>query len=201
VVTLDILKTIGLGHQCVYVYYYPNDKKLAELSGFEVWECKIGMTTTGEAISRVIAQKSNTSRHQSPIIALEIRTDNAQKLESEIHRVFYADRIPPSKFSGDEWFITNPEIIENYFNSRVHVNKTTILQNYEYDVDDPVSLAYSIREIRKKQKLRQEDLGVLRTTVIQVENANRPITTETLFIMLENLNCKLKIVPKDCESV
>lgn len=39
-------KEIGDGEDYVYVYYSPNDKKLATFEGRDRWECKIGFPST-----------------------------------------------------------------------------------------------------------------------------------------------------------
>lgn len=100
---MKILKSLGQGDESVYLYYYPNDKILADTLGVKVWECKIGMTATGDTVQRVESQ-CKTARHQEPVIALEIRTDNAALLESDLHRMFYIERIGSNKITGMSGF-------------------------------------------------------------------------------------------------
>lgn len=194
---MDILKSIGNGEECVYVYYYPNDRLLAEATGRDVWECKIGMTSTGDTITRVVAQTSRTSRHQEPVIALEIQTNNAYKLESEIHRAFCANRLPVSKLSGDEWFMLNPEKVEDYFINGVNRSPTTIDIGNSYVVDDLTSLALAVRQIRKQRKMVQKDLGLPRSTIIKLEGDNGSIQTDGLLKIIRKLGCKLLIMPNN----
>ena len=40
----DAPKTIGTGEGYVYLYYLPNDKRLAELEDESIFACKVGMT-------------------------------------------------------------------------------------------------------------------------------------------------------------
>jgi hypothetical protein len=49
-------KEIGTGTECVYLYFNPNDRELAELKGRDVWECKIGRTSSCDAIPRILSQ-------------------------------------------------------------------------------------------------------------------------------------------------
>jgi hypothetical protein len=42
-------KEVGAGPECVYLYFNPNDRGLAELEGRDVWECKIGRTGSRDA--------------------------------------------------------------------------------------------------------------------------------------------------------
>lgn len=193
---MDILKSIGRGEECVYVYYYPNDKLLAEATGRDVWECKVGMTSTGDTLTRVIAQTSKTSRHQEPVVALELRTNNAYKLESEIHRAFYTDRIPVSKASGDEWFMINPEKVEDYFISGINKFPTSIDISNSYIVDDLSSLATAIKHLRKQKKMVQSGLELPRGTIARLECESGAIQVDGLFKILRKLGCKLVITPE-----
>lgn len=54
-------KEVGDGPQCVYLYFNPNDRRLAELEGRDVWECKIGRTSSRDAIQRILGQGIRTS--------------------------------------------------------------------------------------------------------------------------------------------
>jgi hypothetical protein len=49
-------KEIGEGPEIVYVYYNPNDRKLAELEGRTMWECKVGRTGNVDASGRITGQ-------------------------------------------------------------------------------------------------------------------------------------------------
>jgi hypothetical protein len=194
-IIMQILKSLGFGNQSVYVYYFPNDKLLADKTGVNSWECKIGMTTNGDTIGRIDSQ-CKTSRHQSPIIALEIRTDNATALESELHRVFYLERINTGKFTGDEWFIINPKHIENYYNLHIHQSEVWLTPSNSFVIDDENCLGRAVHQIRKQLKLRQTDLGIPRLTVMRLETGKHPTKTDTLFKVIDALNCKLMLIPK-----
>jgi hypothetical protein len=49
-------KEVGAGPECVYLYFNPNDRRLAELEGRDVWECKIGRTSSRDAIQRILVR-------------------------------------------------------------------------------------------------------------------------------------------------
>jgi hypothetical protein len=49
-------KKVGAGRECVYLYFNPNDRRLVELEGRDVWECKIGRTGSRDAIQRILGQ-------------------------------------------------------------------------------------------------------------------------------------------------
>ncbi len=42
--TIQPDKEVGTGSECVYLYFNPNDRRLAALEGRDTWECKIGRT-------------------------------------------------------------------------------------------------------------------------------------------------------------
>lgn len=105
---IRVERTIGEGPQFVYVYYYENDKKVANNEGRSIWECKTGKST-GDPVDRILNQ-SKTARHTLPIIALVIRCDDAQGTEKLLHDLFrYAGVWKKNHGCGDEWFVTSPE--------------------------------------------------------------------------------------------
>lgn len=108
-------KMIGEGPECVYLYFDPNDRSLAELKGRDVWECKIGRTTNDDPGRRILAQGINTARSHVPILGLVLKTADSSALEKALHsslRLVNAE-VPDSL--GDEWFITSPARVEKWY--------------------------------------------------------------------------------------
>ncbi len=105
-------KEVGAGRECVYLYFNPNDRRLAELERRDAWECKIGRTSGGDAIPRILSQGIRTSLSRLPTVGLVIRTDDSAALEKALHsslRLIEAE-VPDSP--GVEWFITSPARVE-----------------------------------------------------------------------------------------
>ena len=108
-------KEIGAGTECVYLYFNPNDRELAELKGRDVWECKIGRTNNSNAIPRILGQGVRTALSRPPMIGLVLRTDDSAALENALHsslRLISAE-VPESL--GAEWFFTSPARIEAWY--------------------------------------------------------------------------------------
>jgi hypothetical protein len=63
-------KEVGAGPECVYLYFNPNDRRLAELEGRDVWECKIGRTSSCDAIHRILGQGIKTALSRLPKVGL-----------------------------------------------------------------------------------------------------------------------------------
>lgn len=103
----------GTGGNCVYVYYYPAYKELADLKGETRWLCKIGLSTV-EAAMRV-NQQSGTSMPEKPIIALEFKTDNPSELEKALHSMLSIRGHKSAPSPGQEWFRTNPEEVKTIY--------------------------------------------------------------------------------------
>lgn len=78
-------KEVGAGPECVYLYFNPNDRRLAELEGRDVWECKIGRTGSRDAIQRILGQGIRTALSRLPTVGLVLRTDDSGALESALH--------------------------------------------------------------------------------------------------------------------
>jgi hypothetical protein len=109
------IKEIGSGSEAVYLYFNPNDKELAMLKNKDVWECKVGMTQTLPVEARIFSQGVKTALSKMPEIALVIKTNNAPLLERAIHTALrQLDLVAPDSL-GTEWFITNPEKIESWY--------------------------------------------------------------------------------------
>ena len=110
-------KEIGSGNEAVYLYFNPNDKELANLKGKDVWECKVGMTQTLPVEARIFSQGVKTALSKMPEIALVIKTNNAPLLERAIHTALRQLELVAPDSLGTEWFITNPQKIESWYNS------------------------------------------------------------------------------------
>jgi hypothetical protein len=113
--TIRIDKEIGAGSECVYLYFNPNDRRLAELEGREIWECKIGRTSSDDPINRVLRQGIRTALSRLPTVGLVLRTQDSAALENALHsslRLVGAE-LPDSP--GNEWFRTSPVRVEAWF--------------------------------------------------------------------------------------
>ena len=113
-------KEVGDGPECVYLYFNPNDRRLAELEGRDVWECKIGCTHSADAIQRILGQGIRTALSRLPTVGLVLRTKDSTALERALHsslRLVGAE-VPDSP--GNEWFITSPARVEAWYASYQH---------------------------------------------------------------------------------
>jgi hypothetical protein len=112
---IQVEKELGSGSECVYLYFNPNDRRLAELEGRASWECKIGRTSSCDSIGRILGQGIKTSLSRLPTVGLVLRTDDSAALEKAVHaslRLVGAD-VPDSP--GSEWFMTSPAQIEAWY--------------------------------------------------------------------------------------
>jgi len=113
--TIRIEKEIGAGSECVYLYFNPNDRRLADLEGRDIWECKIGRTSSDDPINRVLRQGIRTALSRLPTVGLVLRTQDSAALENALHsslRLVGAE-LPDSP--GNEWFQTSPARVEAWF--------------------------------------------------------------------------------------
>jgi hypothetical protein len=110
---LQISEEIGAGRESVYLYYNPNDFRLAQTEGRSTWECKIGHTV-GLVDVRILGQGVRTALSHSPVVALVIRTDDARTLESVLHRSL---RLADSTIvdASPEWFMTSPDRVKAWY--------------------------------------------------------------------------------------
>jgi hypothetical protein len=108
-------KEIGTGDESIYVYFNPNDRKLADLEGRKVWECKIGRTGSSEVLTRIRNQGTVTALSHPPVIGLIIRTHDSAALERALHSALRLIDAGVSDSPGAEWFITSPEHIAEWF--------------------------------------------------------------------------------------
>jgi hypothetical protein len=110
-------KEVGAGSECVYLYFNPNDRRLAELEGRDVWECKIGRTGSRDAIQRILGQGIRTALSPLPSVGLVLRAEDSAALESALHSSLrpVGAEVPDSP--GNEWFITSPTRVEAWYES------------------------------------------------------------------------------------
>ncbi len=107
-------RVLGEGQEKVYVYYYENDKKAALADGRTTWDVKVGKTS-GDVDARVRGQGASTARSRPPIVALEIRTENADLLEAALHSILKFCELHIRKDGGSEWFDASPAFIESIY--------------------------------------------------------------------------------------
>lgn len=112
-ISISADKEIGEGKQSIYVYFYNGYKKLAEIQGKNVWECKIGRTDV-DSISRVFGQ-AGTCYPELPHIAIIFYCDDSMLLEKAFHTVLKVKNRWISTAPGTEWFMTSPEEIEKIY--------------------------------------------------------------------------------------
>lgn len=113
------VKIIGSGNQFVYLYYFPIYRLYAKLTRSADWPYNIGRTI-GD-VKYKISQQIGEQLPEKPEIALIIKTDDCDSLETEIHdelkrRGKWLD--PASEnVLGVEWFLTNSAEIEGIVKS------------------------------------------------------------------------------------
>lgn len=108
-------KEIGKGNECVYIYFNPNDRKLAHSESKNVWECKVGRTSNPNVELRLISQGVNTALSRSPVLGLLIRTNNSALVEKILHDSLRFASSDYDEAIGREWFMTSPEFIETWY--------------------------------------------------------------------------------------
>jgi hypothetical protein len=110
---IQVGEEIGTGQESVYLYYNPNDLRLAKAEKRDTWECKIGHTA-GEVSARILGQGVRTALSHSPVIALVIRTDDSRTLEAVLHRSL---RLADSTIvdASPEWFTTSPDRVKAWY--------------------------------------------------------------------------------------
>ncbi len=113
---LTVLERLGDGDECVYLYYNPNDRELAQFKGKDTWECKIGCTRSGASL-RIIGQGARTALSHEPVIGLLINTSNAPALERALHSSLRLMDCEVVDAPGSEWFLTSPDRIKAWFAS------------------------------------------------------------------------------------
>lgn len=111
---LKVLEEIGDGAEAVYLYYNPNDAKLAVFENRDEWECKIGKTQ-GSVITRVWEQGVKTALSHTPVVGLVIRTPDCTALERALHCSLRLLDKSIIDSPGTEWFLTSPARIKKWF--------------------------------------------------------------------------------------
>lgn len=121
------MRSIGRGYQSVYLYYFPAYKLNAiyyikyidDSYKTPIYRCNIGKTI-GPVPERV-SNQTGQQLPEKPKIALVIRTDDCNSLETEIHDELKKQGkwLDPAfeNVVGEEWFLTNPAEVERIFKS------------------------------------------------------------------------------------
>ena len=121
-------KEIGSGSEAVYLYYFPEYKLnsiyyikyVDDSHEMPIYKCNIGKTT-GDVKNRVSDQIGQQLPEKARV-ALVIRTDDCDSLETEIHDELKRRRkwLDPAfkNVVGTEWFLTNPTEVEGIFKSK-----------------------------------------------------------------------------------
>ena len=110
---LQINEEIGTGHESVYLYYNPNDFRLAQSEGRSTWECKIGHTVSA-VDARILGQGARTALSHQPVVGLVIRTPDARTLENILHRSLRLVDCAVADSPGTEWFMTSPARVKSW---------------------------------------------------------------------------------------
>ena len=173
-----IEKAVGDGDSFVYAYYNKNDRVLAEIAGEQKWEHKIGMTTQISVWDRIVQQKTTA---YFPIVALLIKTNNPQLIESQLHHHLSSFRVGDT---GDEWFMTNSEEIENHYNN--------IIDDCGFE-----NIGLLILKIRARKGYTQHELakmsGVSPKTISALENGHRGAKISSVIKILNALKTTLVV--------
>ena len=122
------MKDIGSGNQSVYLYYFPTYrlnsiyyiKYVDDSHETPIYKCNIGKTI-GDVKDRVNNQIGQ-QLPEKPKIALIIRTDDCEALETKIHdklkrKGCWLDPKSGADVIGVEWFLTNPSQVEGIVKS------------------------------------------------------------------------------------
>lgn len=71
----------------------------------------------------------------------------------------------------------------------------------EYIVKNARQLGIALRRIRKELNLSQNDIcdkvGILQKTVSSIENGSDGTSLESLYKLINSLNCEIVIIPRD----
>ena len=128
------VKVIGSGSEFVYLYYFPTYKLnsiyyikyVDDSHETPIYECNIGKTI-GDVKTRVSDQIGQQLPEKARI-ALVIRTDDCDSLETEIHDELKRRRkwLDPAfeNVVGREWFLTNSAEVEGIVKS-IHSKKNS----------------------------------------------------------------------------
>ena len=113
------LRVFGYGNEAVYCYYDPIEKVDAQSVGKTLYPCNIGQTRR-EVPLRVKEKtqhwKKTDYRPDFPCIALILRTHNARRLESQIHKSLKdAGRHIDAHDGRTDWFETSDDEVLNLY--------------------------------------------------------------------------------------
>ena len=121
------VKVIGSGSESVYLYYFSAYKLnsiyyikyVDDSHKTPIYPCNIGKTI-GDVKDRV-SDQTGQQLPEKPTIALVVRTDDCDSLETEIHDELKkrGKWLDPAfeNVVGREWFLTNPAEVEGIFKS------------------------------------------------------------------------------------
>lgn len=115
------VKIIGKGSESVYLYYFPTYQLFSKLHlDVGYFPCNIGKTV-GDVKARV-SKQIGSQLPEIPKIALILKTDDCDALETEIHaelkrRGDWLDPNSDGNVVGVEWFLTNPAAVEGIVKS------------------------------------------------------------------------------------
>jgi len=194
---------IGTGTDSVYLYYYENDRKLAEFEGRDRWECKIG-EASNNALQRVRSQ-INTATARNPVLAVEIKTDYSYRLESLLHKFFKNFKLD-DEYGGDEWFLINPEEFKNAgteFLKTMEIIRDScniIPNSITYLVENYEDWSNVVSQLRCDRGLSQSQLtelsGVRQATISAIENGG-DVKFSTISKLLKNLGYSIMLIKTD----
>jgi len=197
----------GVGSGCVYVYYYENDKALADAKGVDRWECKIGYTRKTTS-TRLLQQGISASIARTPIVALEMRTNLPHILETRVHRALYKLKITDSV--GNEWYNTNPSEVEAVYEQLIpsiesleEVISELVNVSAAFQIDSPESFGNVLRKIRLDQGMTQIDaaakVGFRQATISKIESGSPGTRIDTILELMRSYGCSL-IVARENET-
>ncbi len=96
-----------LPESCVYIYYYPSYRELAEFKDEYKYPCKIGYTGRG-AEKRIKEQVTGMPENATQELVIE--TDDPHGLEQMIRYLLKRKGMLKQDAPGDEWYLINSEI-------------------------------------------------------------------------------------------
>ena len=95
---------------CVYFYYFPTYKEIANLKSENRWQFKIGYNETDDPQGRVDDQV--TGMPEKPEIEARMYTEAPRHLEQIIHAYLKKQGMYIADAPGKEWFLLSPDIVK-----------------------------------------------------------------------------------------
>ena len=92
---------------CVYIYYYPSYRELAERKNEDRWPCKIGRTER-DPEKRIKEQGTGMPEHATKEIVMH--TEDPHSLEQTIRSILKGKNMHIQDAPGNEWYLINSEI-------------------------------------------------------------------------------------------